>query len=103
MPRTPHSYRRASWHGTLPLDPDEGVVGVSMRWAQGVERFAVDRPSAVRLLASLAEALGYELRSPAGTQSPTSSLIPSLARSVPSDGVNVCPPAASPTAPGTSS
>lgn len=67
---TPASYRRAAWHCVLPLDADEGVVGVALRVGASVERYAVDKASAEQLLAALAEALGYGLRSPAGTRPP---------------------------------
>lgn len=69
MSRTPSIYRRATWYAALPLDVDEGVVGLAVRTTDDrvVERFAIERASAVRLLASLAESLGYEVRSCGGS------------------------------------
>lgn len=62
MSRTPSIYRRAGWYCTLPFDAEEGVVGMAVRTEDGaVERFALDQASAVKLMGSLAEALGYEV------------------------------------------
>lgn len=101
--RTPPHYTRCTWYCTLPADQAAGVVGFALRTDAGISRYALEIASAHKLLVSLAEALGQPLTSPAGSQSPGSSLIPSAPRSTPSEAENVCPPATSLTAPATSS
>lgn len=100
--RTPPSFRRATWRCTLPHDSAEGVIGIGLNVDGGVVRYALDTRSAQGLLETLAQFLGYAVKSPAGTQSPTSPLMPSSPSSAPSEGENVCPPAASATAATTS-
>lgn len=82
MNRTPPSYRRATWRCTLPHDPVEGVIGIGINVDGGVERYALDTQSAHALVQTLADFLGYEIKSPAGTQSPTSPLMEAIGEAV---------------------
>ena len=94
MSRIPASYVPATWRGTLPQDPGTGELGLSF----GVAGTTVRLRLAAADARHIAETLTSYLRSPAGTQSPTSPDMPNAPRSAPSAGENVCPPAASSTA-----
>lgn len=55
-PRTPASYERVSWRGTLPFDPEEGVIGFSLERGDGtVIRVAAHRHDLQQLSQTLAE------------------------------------------------
>lgn len=100
--RTPQSFVSASWRGTLPVDRD-GSQGISFNTDAGVVRLRLDAASVVHVRETLAadnfvKAMrDYEMSS-AGSQSDASEGSPSAPRSVPSDGISVCPPEASSTA-----
>lgn len=98
LQRTPAAYVRATWYCTLPHDTEAGEIGFAVKPldAELPQRYALSTQHAMHLLETLALNLGYELsKSAAGSQSPMSELMPSLPRSVPSEGDQQCPPAAS--------
>ena len=93
----PSSYQPATWRGTLPPDAHTGNQGISFNLSDGaVLRLRLSQAAVRDVLETLAP--GYWLRSAQGNHSVASSLMSSDPKSVPSDGVNVCPPAASSTA-----
>ncbi len=101
MPRTPSVYQRATWYCTLPHDAEAGEIGFAIKpvGAELPHRYALPTEHAEHLLQTLAQSLGYELsKCPAGSQSPMSRLTFSFPKSVPSDGGQQQPAAASSTA-----
>lgn len=96
--RIPEVYARSTWYCTLPHDTEAGEVGFAVLPAgdDKPHRFALSTEHAMHLLETLAWSLGYSLAKPAaGDQSPMSELMSSSPRSVPSEGDQQCPPAAS--------
>lgn len=84
--RLPRSYLDASVRAVLPVCPGRQRFGIGIDIpGQPTVRVALDQRSAQLLLDAVAD----YVKSFAGNQSPGSSLIPSVAVSVPSDGVNV--------------
>lgn len=93
----PSSFQPATWRGTLPPDEHTGNQGICFNLSDGtVLRLCLSRCDVRNVLETLAP--GYWSRSAQGNHSAASSLMSSDPKSVPSDGVNVCPPAASSTA-----
>lgn len=84
--RLPKTYLDASVRCVLPVCPGRQRLGLGLDvLGQPTVRIALDQRSAQLLLDAVAD----YVKSFAGNQSPWSSLIPSEAVSVPSEGVNV--------------
>jgi len=82
----PVSYPDAEWFNVTPCCPERKRLGLGFLRADGtLARFALSESDASMLM----QALAFYVKSPAGSQSATSELMPSDPRSVPSEGVKV--------------
>lgn len=91
-PRLPDVYADGQWRNVTPVCAVRQRIGVGVDVpGRGTVRLALTLEDA----RALSELLALYTKSPGGSQWPMSLLSPSDPKSVPSDGVKVCPPAAS--------